>query len=71
MEGFRDGRRIVRVHASAQGGRATSEVCRLLAKYYGVPKSAVSVVSGKTSRRKRMLVEGVENKRDLMNRASN
>ena len=50
--GTRDGRLIVRVTAPPVDDAANEAVIELLAKTYGVPKRAVSIVSGHTSRNK-------------------
>jgi uncharacterized protein (TIGR00251 family) len=50
----------VRVAEPAEGGRANAAVERLLADSLGVRRSDVSVVSGATSRRKRVHVAGVD-----------
>jgi uncharacterized protein YggU (UPF0235/DUF167 family) len=48
----------VRVSAVPDKGRANAAVVALLAKALGVPKSAVSVASGETSRLKTLDVAG-------------
>lgn len=48
----------VRVNAVPDKGKANAAVAALLAKALGVPKSAVSVVSGETSRMKTLEVVG-------------
>ena len=46
------------VSASPEKGKANRAVCRLLAKTLGIAKSNVRIVSGETSRDKRVLVRG-------------
>jgi uncharacterized protein (TIGR00251 family) len=55
--GEHDGALKVRVSAAPEKGRANTAVARLLAAR--VPGRRVSVVTGMTSRRKQLLVEGV------------
>ncbi len=50
----------VRVTAPPDGGKANKAVCKTVAVALGVAKSAVSVVSGVTARRKRIAVEASE-----------
>jgi len=49
----------VRVTAAPADGAANAAVARLLAKELHLPKGALSVASGTTSRHKRLLIEGV------------
>jgi len=51
-----DGALKVRVAAPPEGGRANAELCRVLARHYGVPAKSVIVISGATSPRKRVRV---------------
>ena len=60
IAGARDGRVLVRVTAPPLDGRANAALCALLAKAAGVPKGAVSVVRGETSRDKRVRMDGDE-----------
>jgi uncharacterized protein YggU (UPF0235/DUF167 family) len=53
-----DGALLVRVTAAPEDGRANAAVCALVAKALGVPKSAVRVVRGETSRDKILEVAG-------------
>lgn len=57
--GWRGDELSVRVTAAPEGGKANAAVCEVLAKALGVPKSAVRVVRGDTSRHKSVEVEGV------------
>jgi uncharacterized protein (TIGR00251 family) len=50
----------VRVAAPPVDGRANDAVCALMSEVFGVPPSAVSVVSGGSSRTKRVRVDGVD-----------
>jgi uncharacterized protein YggU (UPF0235/DUF167 family) len=54
-----DGALLVRVTAAPEDGRANAAVCALVAKALGVPKSAVRVARGETSRDKVLEVAGV------------
>jgi uncharacterized protein YggU (UPF0235/DUF167 family) len=47
------------VTASPTDGQANLAVCELLAKRLDVPKSAVSIVRGESSRDKQVLVQGI------------
>jgi uncharacterized protein (TIGR00251 family) len=49
----------IRIAAPPTDGSANEELVRFLAKTLGVKRSAVTIVSGMTSRRKRVAVEGV------------
>lgn len=46
----------VRVTAPPDGGKANKAVCKLVAASLGVPKTAVEVTGGATSRHKRLAV---------------
>ncbi|HFD16019.1 MAG TPA: DUF167 domain-containing protein [Rhodospirillales bacterium] len=48
----------VRVAVPAEGGRANRALRRLLARALEVPASAVELLAGESSRRKRVLVRG-------------
>jgi uncharacterized protein (TIGR00251 family) len=58
LAGMRDGRLLVRVTAPPLDGRANAAVCALIAKRAGVPKGAVSVVRGESSRDKHVRIHG-------------
>src|SRR5580700_5452669 len=60
VETLADGRSgvKVRVRAIADGGEANRAVTELLAKALGVPKAKVRILSGTTSRLKRIAVDG-------------
>jgi len=54
-----DGRLKLKVASPPEGGRANKAVAELLAKALGLPKRAVSVEQGMTSREKLLRVEGL------------
>lgn len=60
IETLADGRAVVkvRVRAIAEGGEANRAVTELLARALGVPKAAVRVVAGATSRLKQVSIAG-------------
>jgi uncharacterized protein (TIGR00251 family) len=60
VETLSDGRSVlkVRVRAVAGGGEANRAVTELLAKSLGVPKAAVRLTSGATSRLKQVAISG-------------
>ena len=55
-----DGTRRLKVSVTAvpEGGKANAALIRLLAKSWGLPKSAISIKSGATARTKTLLVAG-------------
>src|SRR5260221_2146133 len=60
VETLANGRAVVkvRVRAIADGGEANRAVTELMAKALGVPKAKVRILSGATSRRKQIAVDG-------------
>lgn len=57
--GEHDGDLKVRIASPPFDGAANAELIRLLAKTFGVPKAAVEIVSGQTSRTKQIRITGV------------
>ncbi len=47
-----------RVRAVPEGGKANKALIELIAKRFGVPKSAVRFVSGETARKKILRIDG-------------
>jgi uncharacterized protein (TIGR00251 family) len=47
-----DGEFVVSVHAPPQGGKANQALVELLADHFSVPKSAIKIVRGHSSRKK-------------------
>lgn len=58
--GERGGAVVIRVTAPPVDGRANAALCALLAERAGVPRRAVTVVRGASSRDKVVLVEGID-----------
>ncbi|NMG45748.1 YggU family protein [Aromatoleum toluvorans] len=48
----------IRLAAPPVDGKANAALCAFLAEFCGVPKSAVTLISGETSRAKRVRVAG-------------
>lgn len=59
IEGWREGALRLRVRARPEKGRANEALARLLAGRLRVPRAAVVVVRGATSRHKLVEVEGL------------
>ena len=59
IAGTRDGALLVRLNAPPVDGAANAELIEILAKALGVPKRAVTIVSGERGRLKRVSVAGV------------
>ena len=59
----------VRVRAVPDEGKANKAVCAVIAKFIRVPKTAVTVEAGTTSRHKRLRIEGLSEE-DLESRLS-
>ena len=57
-----DGARVLKISVTAvpEDGKANKAVIALLAKRLKLPKSAISIASGETSRRKTLLIDGDE-----------
>ena len=56
----RGGKVLVRVTAPPADGKANAAVCALLAKTLGLPKTAVRVERGATSRDKVVSIDGMD-----------
>ncbi len=57
-----DGKPVLRVKIAAQpeDGKANAELIRFLAKHWKIPKTALELVAGETSRHKRLKIHDVE-----------
>lgn len=60
VAGWRGDELQVKVRAVAEGGKANAAVCAVVAGALGVPKSAVVVARGHTSRHKSLAIDGVD-----------
>lgn len=57
--GEHDGALKVRICSPPVDGAANAEVIKLFAKHFGVSKSSVLIVSGETSKSKRIRIDGL------------
>ncbi|MRS12493.1 MAG: DUF167 domain-containing protein [Actinobacteria bacterium] len=60
VAGWRGGELSVKVASPPEAGKANAAVCVVLSKALGVPKGAVRVVRGETSRHKQVELDGVD-----------
>ena len=60
IDGMRGDALLVRLNASPVEGAANAELIEVLAGVLGVPRRDLTIVSGETSRHKRVLVAGAE-----------
>jgi len=58
--GFRENELVLRLNAPAVEGKANKAATEYLARYFGVSRSAVSMVSGEKSRHKIFQIVGFE-----------
>jgi len=59
VAGVRDAALLVRLHAAPVEGAANKELVDLIADTFGVPRRAVTIVSGERSRKKRLHIAGI------------
>lgn len=59
VAGERGGAVVIRVSAPPVDGKANEAVCRLIAERVGVPRSAVRIVRGESSRDKVVRIDGL------------
>lgn len=70
--GDQDGALKVRIAAPPTGGAANAELIKLLAKTFGVAKSAVEIIGGETSKTKQIKITNArEEKLDAVLQAKN
>jgi uncharacterized protein len=63
--GAHDGALKIRIAAAPIEGAANAELIKVLARTFDVPKSAVEIVSGETSKTKQIRIAGVGNAEKL------
>jgi len=49
----------VAVRAAPERGKANDEIVEVLAEFFGVPRGSVTILSGETSRNKRVRIAGL------------
>ena len=59
LRGVENDRLCVRLHAPPNDGKANDELQKFLAKILEIPKRDILLLSGETSRRKRVLLRGI------------
>jgi len=57
--GFENGILKVKLTAPPEGGKANKQLIDVLAKYFKVPKRAIIILKGETSRQKVVEIEGL------------
>jgi uncharacterized protein len=60
-----DGTLKVKIAAPPEKGKANDVLCAFLAEHYGVPRSAVTIVSGRSAALKLVRVEGASQAGDV------
>jgi uncharacterized protein len=58
--GWEAGELKVKVQAVPEDGKANKELIRYLSKKAGIPRAAIVLHSGETSRHKKLLIEGLD-----------
>jgi uncharacterized protein len=59
IAGIRDGAFLVRLNSAPVDGAANAELVDVMASALGVPKRAITITSGETSRRKTLQISGI------------
>ncbi|NGX44741.1 MAG: hypothetical protein K1060chlam3_00916 [Candidatus Anoxychlamydiales bacterium] len=62
--GFEEDTLKIRIKASPEKGKANKELIRFIAKSLSIAQSRISIISGHTSRLKKLQIEGIS-KKDL------
>ena len=61
FSGWRESELVLRLNAPALDGKANNAAVEFIARYFGVSRSAVSLLSGEKSRHKIFQIVGLEN----------
>ncbi len=64
--GFENGMLKVKLTAPAEAGKANKQLIEVLAKHFRVPKRAITILRGETSRQKVVEIEGLSDNEILM-----
>ena len=59
LDGTRDGALVVRLKSAPVDGAANAELVAVVADAFGVPKRAVTILSGERARGKRVRIAGI------------
>ncbi len=60
IQSDRQGRIVCRVKSAPEDGKANRELIKLLSKILCIPQDAITIVTGATSRTKRIKIEGFD-----------
>ncbi len=65
IEGFLDNILKIKIHAEPDKGKANSELIQFLAKKLSIPKKNISIISGHTTRIKKLSIEGISSQSEV------
>ena len=66
IEGWEEGRLKVKIRALPEKGKANAELIALLANVFDLPKSQIELLTGATSRLKRVRIHGLSQEEGLL-----
>ena len=58
----KDGSLLAHLKSAPEGGKANAELIKLVGRALGIPKTDLRLTLGKTGRKKRLKIEGVDRK---------
>ncbi|CRX39362.1 DUF167 domain-containing protein [Estrella lausannensis] len=67
LDGWEEGRLKVKLHSPPERGAANKELIEMLAKTLGIKRGQIEILSGETSRIKRVAVDAAVNPQQLLN----